>query len=105
MCIGQEVHDTVVLRHWHTLAVGHHGGIKLAVCQDNALRIARSATGIKDIGNIVERSLLLQFVHLYLAWQVLAQLQEIAEIDGVRVVCGDMYLRVEHDDALQRRTK
>ena len=31
MRIGQEIHDAVFVRHWHTLAVGHHGGIELAV--------------------------------------------------------------------------
>ena len=103
MRIGQEIHNTVILCHRHTLAVGHHSSIKLTVSQDNALRVASRTTGIKDIGDIIERCLLLQLLHLNLTWQILAQLQEITEIDSVGI--RYLYQRIEHNDTFERRTE
>ena len=57
--IGQEVHDTVLLTHRHTLVVGLEGSMELSMRQDDALGIARSTTGIEDVGDIVVRGLLL----------------------------------------------
>ena len=105
MGIGQEVHDAVVIVDRHALAISHHGSIKLAVSQDDALRITRRTTGIENVGDIVERGLLLQSLHFNLSGQVLAQFHEIAEIDGIGVMRRDMHLRVEHDDAFQCRTE
>ena len=105
MRIRQEVHDAVVFVDRHALTVGYHGGIKLSVRQDDTFRVARRTAGIEDVGDIVEGSLLLQFVDFRLSRQILAQLQEIAEIDGIGIVCRDVHHGVEDDDTLQRRTK
>ena len=102
MSVGQEIHDAVVLVHGYALAVGLKGSMELAVSQYDALRVARRTTGIQDVGNVVVRSLLLQPVHLRLARHVLAQLEEVAEVDGIGVVRRDVHGGVEDDDTLQR---
>ena len=98
----QEAHHAILLTDWHTLVVGNHGRIVLAVCQDDALRVACRATGIDDVANIVHRSLVPELLHLRLTWQILAQRDEILKIEGVGIVTGDAYGMVEDDDALER---
>ena len=105
VCIGQEVHDAVILIDRHTLAIGNYGGIKLSVGQNNTFRITCCTTGIENIGDIIEGSFLLQPFHLNLSGQILTQLDEIAEINSIRIICRDLNQRVEHDDTLQRRTE
>ena len=105
MRIRQEVHDAVVFVDRHTLAVGHYGGVELSMRQDDTFRVARCTAGIEDVGNVIIGSFLLQFLHFRLTGQILAQFQEIAEIDGIGIVCRDVHHGVEDDDTLQRRTK
>ena len=105
MRIGQEVHDAVLVIDRHTFIVSLESSMELGVRQNNALRITRCSTGIKDIGYIVERSLFLTGLHLSLAGQVLAQLQEIAEVKGIGIMAGNTNQGVEDDDTLQCRTE
>ena len=72
MRIRQEIHHTVVLIDRHTLVVCLKGGMEHPVGKDDTLGVARGATGIKDVGDIVERSLFLTHFHLRLTGQVLA---------------------------------
>ena len=102
---GQEVHDAVFLAYRHTLVVGRKGGMVLPVGQHHSLRVARGTAGIKDIGQVLVVGLLVKTLHFRLAGQSLAQLQEVVEEDGVRVVGVDAHTAVEHDDALERRTE
>ena len=105
MCIGQEVHNTIIFRYRHTLAIGDHRSIKLAVGQDDTFRVACSSTGIEDIGDIVERCLLLQLLHLNLTWQALTQFQKVAEVNGVGINLRKMNQGIEHNNAFKRRTE
>ena len=100
MGIGQEVHHTVVLIDRHALAISLKGGMELRMRQDDTLGVTCGTAGIEDVGNVVERCLLLAHLHLRLARQVLAKLQEVAEIKSVGVVRGDMHQGVEDDDTL-----
>ena len=105
MGIRQEIHHTVCFSHWHTLVVGLHSSMELTMCQDNALGIASSTTGIEDIGNVVIGSLLPQPLNFRLSGQVLTQLQKVGKIDGVGIVSRNMDQRIEDDDAFQRGTQ
>ena len=101
---GQEVQYTVVLIHRHTLAVGLEGRMILAAGKDHALGVACRTTCIEHIGDIIHRSLGLQFLHLRLSGQIVAQFQEVIKVHRVGVVAGDAHILVEDDDALQRLT-
>ena len=101
---GEEVQHTVFLAYRHTFVVGLEGSMILSHRQDDTLGVARRATGIEDIGNIIERGTLLQHLDLRLARVVLAHLQKVVEIDGIGIVLSDTYVLVEDDDALQRLT-
>ena len=105
MGIGQEVHHAIILANRHTLIVSNHSGMELSVGQDDTLGIASSTTGIENIGDVIIGGLSLQLLHLRLSWQVLAQLQEIGEINGIGVVFGNLHQRVEDNDTLQARTE
>ena len=72
MGVRKEVHHTVVLTDRHALVVGLEGSMILSVRQDDALGIACGTAGVQDIGDIVERSFLLQSLYLRLTGQVLA---------------------------------
>ena len=71
----QEIQHTVVLSHWHTLVISHHGGVVLATGKDDALRVARRTTGIEDVRYIIHRGGSREGIHLRLARQILTQLQ------------------------------
>ena len=105
MGIGQEVHDTVLFTYRHTLVVGLKGCMELSMRQDDTLGISCCTTGVQDVGNIVEGGLLLQFLHFGLTGQVLTEFQEVVEIDGVRVMGGDMHHGIIDDDTFQRRAE
>ena len=98
----QERHHAVFLRHGHALAVGRHRGVILAVGQNDALRVARGAARVDDVADVVHRGLAPELLHLRLSRQVLAQRNEVLEIERVMVVRGDAHAVVEHDDSLQR---
>ena len=98
---GQEIQHTVTLSHGHTLIIGLHGSMILSTSQDNALRIARSTTGIENIGNVIHRCLSLQFLHLRLSGQIISQFQEILKIHGIGIVSRDTNILIEDDDTLQ----
>ena len=102
---GQEVDDTVFLGNRHYLVVGSQGSIILSIGQHDTLAVAGSSTGIKDICHIIHACRLIQSLHLGLSRQVLAQLDEILEVKGSRVVSTDAHAGVEDDDTLQRRTE
>ena len=104
MGIGQEVHDTVLLAYRYAFVICLKGSMKLSVRQDDAFRVASGTAGIQDVCDVVVGGFLLQLFHFRLAGQVLAQLQEVAEIDAVGIVCRDVHTRVEDDDTLQGRT-
>jgi len=59
MRVGQEVHHTVFLGNGYASAIGVKGCMELTVGQDDTLGVARSATGVEDVGNIVEGCFLL----------------------------------------------
>ena len=105
MGVWQEIHDTILLTYGHTLVISLEGCMELSVRQDDTLRIACRTTGIEDVGNIIIRSFLLQGLHLRLTRQVLTQLQEVAEIDCIGVMCGDMYHGIVDNDTFQSRTE
>ena len=54
MRIGQEIHHHILFRHWHRLVVGLKRGMILPVGEDDTFAVARSATGIKDVADIIE---------------------------------------------------
>ena len=105
MRVGQEIHNTVILVYRHALGIGHNSGIELSVRKDNALRIACRTTGIENVGNIIEGGFLLKLIHFRLTRKILSQFQEVAEIDGIRIVGRDVHHGVEDDDTLQGRTQ
>ena len=102
---GQEVDDTVFLGNRHYLVIGSQGSIILSIGQHDSLAVTGSTTGIKDVSHIIHACRLIQSLHLSLSRQVLAQLDEVLEVKGSRVVSTDAHAGVEDDDTLQRRTE
>ena len=96
----KEVDDTILLRDRHTLIVGLQGCMILSVGEHHALAVAGGTAGIEDVRQVVHRGLLIEFLHLRLAWQVLTQLDKVLEVKGVRVMSADAHTGVEDDDAL-----
>ena len=101
----QEIDDTVFLGNRHYLVVGSQGSIILSIGQHDSLAVTGSTTGIKDVSHIIHACRLIQSLHLSLSRQVLAQLDEVLEVKGSRVVSTDAHAGVEDDDTLQRRTE
>ena len=101
---GQEIEHAVLVAHRHALVVGLHRGMILPTGEDHALRVARGAAGIEDVGDVVHRGLPAKVVDLALTGESLAQLQEVGEVDAGSVTLGDDDGGVEDDDALERVT-
>ena len=102
---GQEIDDAVVLRDRHTGVVGFQGCRILPVAEHHTFAVARGATGVEDIAEIIVVGLLVECFHFGLAGQILAELQEVFEVKGVGVMRTDTDTVVVDDDTLQRRTQ
>ena len=83
---GQEVHDAVVFRDGHALAVGFHSRMVLSVGENDTFGIACRAAGIENIGDFIEAGRLLQVLNLALSGQTVAQFHEVIETHGGGVV-------------------
>ena len=104
VCVWQEVHDAVVLVDGYTLAIRNHGGMELSVRQNHSFGVAGSSTGIENVGDVVVVGLALQLLHFRLTGQVLAEFQEVSEVDGSGLMLGNLDHLVKDDDAFQRGT-
>ena len=99
----QEIHHAVVLADGHALVVGYHRSVVLTVGEHHALRVAGRSARVQNVGKVVLVGLAPQFFHLALPRQVVAQLQEVVEVDGTGVALGNVHRAVEDNDLLQSR--
>ena len=101
----QEVYHPIFLSHGHTLVVGNKSSVILSVAKLHAFALARGATGVKYVAQIVVRCLMPQVLHLRLARQVGSKRHEVVEIERVRIVRTDAHPAVEYDYTLERRAQ
>ena len=87
----EETHDAVVFSDRKILVIGYHGSIILSMSQDDAFGIARSATRIENVRNIIVAGLSIERLHLTLARTALSQLQELVKKDTARIISSLAY--------------
>ena len=102
---GQEVYYAVFLRDGHHLVVGLQGGVILTVGKHDTLAVARCAAGVENVAQVVEACLCPQLLQLRLTRQLLAELQELFEREGMGVMGAHADGAIEIDYALKRRTQ
>ena len=101
----QEVDGAVLVVDGHAPLVGFQSCTILSVGEDDTFALARRTTGVEDVADVVVAGLSPQFLHLRLSWQVLAELDEVAEVEGVGVVATDAHTGIIDNHALQCRAE
>ena len=99
---GQEVDDAVIFCDGHAGVVSLQGCRILPIAEHHTFAVARSATGVEDIAEIVVVGLFVKRFHLGLTRQILAEFQEVFEVEGVGIMRTDAHAVVVDDDTLQR---
>ena len=102
---GQKVDHPVLVTDGNALLVGRYAGAVLSVGEDDSLAVARRAAGIENVADVVVARFCPQFLHFRLPWEVLSELDEVAEVQRIGVIGADADTGVVDDHALQGRTK
>mgnify|MGYP007094728292 CR=1 FL=1 len=101
----QEVDGAVLVVDRHALLVGCQACAVLPIGEDDTLALARRTTGVEDVADVVVAGLSPQLLHFRLSRQVLAELDEVAEVEGVGVVATDAHTGIIDNHALQCRAE
>ncbi len=104
MGVRQEVKYPVLLAQRQHFIVGFEGGVALSVGKHHAFRHSCGAAGVEDVHQVVILHLAGELLHLGLTGHIVAEIDEIVEVDAYRVVGGNPDIAVEDNDFLKRRT-
>ena len=99
----QEAHRHILVRHLRQADVVRAEGLEVVcVVEHHALRFARRAGRVEDVGQVVGRRLRRAFFHHLVVRQAFTQSHELVEVKGGRVARVAHHVAVEDNEPLQR---